>query len=157
MPFIIKPRKPQSSARTPQTNLASTAESPTTGSPAVEQPPRTSTGSPDQAAIITARQLAEHLAKGHHLQLIDVREPHERARARFPQAKAVPLGQLYRRANEFDPRVATVFICGAGKRSLKAIELLAEAGFTGPMFSLHQGIEGWARDIDNTLLPALAA
>ncbi|MDR1767146.1 MAG: rhodanese-like domain-containing protein [Propionibacteriaceae bacterium] len=106
---------------------------------------------------ITARQLADRLAAGQHIQLIDVREPHERAAARFPNAKSVPLGQLYRRVDELDPATAAVFICKAGQRSLTAIGLLAEAGYTGPMLSLYQGIEAWARDVDNTLLPALAA
>jgi adenylyltransferase/sulfurtransferase len=82
---------------------------------------------------------------------VDIREPHERAIARFPDAKTIPLGQLTRRIAEFDPDVDSVFICKIGKRSVYAIRALERAGYTGRMFNLLDGVNAWARDVDRSL------
>lgn len=85
--------------------------------------------------------LAERIEKGEPLTIIDVREPHERAIQRFPNAIAIPIGQLARRQKELDPEVDTIFICREGKRSILAINTLREAGYKGPMYSLKGGME----------------
>ena len=90
---------------------------------------------------ISADDLAERIERGDAMTLIDVREPHERAICRFPNAKAIPIGQLARRMNELDPDVDTIFICREGKRSILAINTLREAGYKGPMYNLKGGIE----------------
>lgn len=77
---------------------------------------------------------------------MDVREPHERAIHRFPNAIVIPIGQLVRRQKELAPDVDTVFICREGKRSILAINTLREAGYKGPMYNLKGGIEA-AKDI----------
>ncbi|MDR2678546.1 MAG: rhodanese-like domain-containing protein, partial [Zoogloeaceae bacterium] len=82
------------------------------------------------------------------LQLIDVREPHERAIFKFEGAKAIPFGQLIRRKNEFDPTRDAVFICKVGQRSIYAIRALRDAGYTGRMLNLKDGSNAWARDVD---------
>ena len=52
---------------------------------------------PDEAEVpvesVTALELHAWIEEGRPLQLIDIREPHERAIAKFPQAKVMPLGQ----------------------------------------------------------------
>ena len=85
-------------------------------------------------------ELAVRLESGEPLTVVDVREPHERAIARFP-ALVIPIGQLARRQKELDPEVDTVFICREGKRSILAINTLREAGYKGPMYSLKGGME----------------
>lgn len=100
---------------------------------------------------ITASELKQWLDAGKPLQLIDIREPHERAIARFPGAKVIPLGQIVRRINEFDPDVDTVFLCKIGQRSIFAIRALENAGYQGRMLNLKDGINAWARDIDTRL------
>lgn len=101
---------------------------------------------------IAALDLKARLDGGEPFQLIDIREPHERAVFRFDDAKAIPFGQLVRRKDEFDPSVPAVFICKVGQRSLYAIRALREAGYTGRMLNLRDGSNAWARDVDGRAL-----
>ncbi|ARU94491.1 molybdopterin-synthase adenylyltransferase MoeB [Tatumella citrea] len=100
---------------------------------------------------VTASELKQWLDEDKPLQLIDIREPHERAIAKFPGARVIPLGQIVRRINEFDPDVDTVFLCKIGQRSIFAIRALENAGYQGRMLNLKDGINAWARDIDSRL------
>ncbi|MBQ8164566.1 MAG: molybdopterin-synthase adenylyltransferase MoeB [Clostridia bacterium] len=90
---------------------------------------------------IDAEELVRRIEQGDPLTLVDVREPHERAIHRFPNAIVIPIGQLARRQKELDPDVDTVFICREGKRSILAINTLREAGYKGPVYNLKGGIE----------------
>ena len=100
---------------------------------------------------VTASELKQWLDEDKPLQLIDIREPHERAIAKFPGARVIPLGQIVRRINEFDPEIDTVFLCKIGQRSIFAIRALENAGYQGRMLNLKDGINAWARDIDTRL------
>ncbi|MDR2633519.1 MAG: molybdopterin-synthase adenylyltransferase MoeB [Treponema sp.] len=100
--------------------------------------------------IIEPEELKARLDAGDPLQIIDIREPHERAIVKFPQAKPIPLGQMVRRINEFDPQVDAVFICKIGQRSVFAIRALREAGYTGRLLNLRDGVNGWAKKVDKT-------
>jgi adenylyltransferase/sulfurtransferase len=100
---------------------------------------------------ITAKELKERLDSNKPVQIIDTREPHERAIAKFPNAKAIPLGQMVRRMDEFDPNVDAVFICKIGQRSIFAIRALQGAGYKGRLLNLKDGINAWAREVDKSL------
>ena len=89
----------------------------------------------------TPEELAKRIEDGDAMTLVDVREPHERAILRFPNAIVIPIGQLARRKNELDSEIDTIFICKEGKRSILAINTLREAGYTGPMYNLKGGID----------------
>lgn len=91
---------------------------------------------------ISPDDLAERIEKGDALTIVDVREPHERAIHRFPNAIVMPIGQLARRQKELNPDVDTIFICKEGKRSILAIRTLIEAGYKGPMYNLKGGTDG---------------
>lgn len=95
---------------------------------------------------IEADELASRIESGEELTIVDVREPHERAIVRFPNAIVIPIGQLARRQKELNPEVDTIFICREGKRSILAINTLREAGYKGPMYNLKGGMEA-ARNI----------
>ncbi|MBQ1526600.1 MAG: molybdopterin-synthase adenylyltransferase MoeB [Lachnospiraceae bacterium] len=95
---------------------------------------------------IEPEELVRRLDSREPMTIIDVREPHERAINRFPDAIVIPIGQLARRQKELDPDVDTIFICKEGKRSILAINTLREAGYKGPMFNLKGGIDA-AKDI----------
>ncbi|MGN0384819.1 MAG: molybdopterin-synthase adenylyltransferase MoeB [Lachnospiraceae bacterium] len=90
---------------------------------------------------IEADELARRIENGEPLTIVDVREPHERAIHRFPDAIVIPIGQLARRQKELNPDVDTIFICKEGKRSILAINTLREAGYKGPMYNLKGGID----------------
>ncbi|GHV75770.1 molybdenum cofactor biosynthesis protein MoeB [Spirochaetia bacterium] len=100
---------------------------------------------------ITATELKQRLDENEPIQIIDTREPHERAIVKFPEAKAIPLGQMARRIDEFDPAIDAVFICKIGQRSIFAIRALREAGYTGRLLNLKDGINAWAREVDTSL------
>jgi adenylyltransferase/sulfurtransferase len=100
---------------------------------------------------ISALELKARMDRGEPLQIIDIREPHERGMFAFPQARPVPFGQLVRRKEEFDPAVDAVFICKIGQRSIYAIRALREAGYEGRMLNLLDGSNAWARDVDTVL------
>lgn len=110
---------------------------------------------PDEAEVpvesVTALELHAWIEEGRPLQLIDIREPHERAIAKFPQAKVMPLGQIVRRIGEFDPTVDAVFLCKIGQRSIFAIRALQRAGYQGRVMNLIDGLNAWARDVDTRL------
>jgi adenylyltransferase/sulfurtransferase len=109
----------------------------------------------DEAAIpeITAVELKEKLDKGESVKVIDIREPHERAIVKFVYkdyaAQAIPEGQLVRRQEELGG--IAVILCKEGKKSIRAIRELYENGYKGSLFSLKDGINGWAKDVDQTL------
>ncbi|GHV95755.1 molybdenum cofactor biosynthesis protein MoeB [Spirochaetia bacterium] len=101
--------------------------------------------------IITAKELKARMDAGDSLQIIDIREPHERAIAKFPNAKPIPLGQMARRVDEFDDKIDSVFICKIGQRSVFAIRALREAGYAGRLLNLKDGFNAWAREVDTSL------
>ncbi|MCR5473840.1 MAG: ThiF family adenylyltransferase [Lachnospiraceae bacterium] len=90
---------------------------------------------------LTPDELAKRIDNNDPMTIIDVREPHERAIMRFPNAIVIPIGQLSRRLKELDPGIDTVFICKEGKRSILAINTLREAGYEGKMYNLKGGID----------------
>ena len=90
---------------------------------------------------LTPEELAHRIESGEPITIIDVREPHERAIQRFPDAIVIPIGQLARRQNELNPEHDTVFICKQGLRSILAINTLREAGYKGPMYNLKGGMD----------------
>ena len=89
----------------------------------------------------TPEELAKKIENEEPMTIVDVREPHERAIQKFPNAIVIPIGQLARRMNELDPEQDTIFICKQGMRSVLAINTLREAGYKGPMYNLKGGID----------------
>lgn len=100
---------------------------------------------------IKATELKAWFDRNEPVQIIDLREPHERAYLKFPYAKAIPQGQILRRQDELDPAVPAVFVCKIGQRSILAIRSLREAGYTGRLMNLYDGVQGWINEIDPTL------
>jgi len=100
---------------------------------------------------ITALDLKKRLDNGDKIQFIDIREPHERAIVKFPNAVVIPLGQLERRMEELDPSVDAVFLCKIGQRSILGIRTLQDAGYKGKLLNLQDGLNAWARDVDKSM------
>jgi len=100
---------------------------------------------------ITALDLKKRLDNGDKIQFIDIREPHERAIVKFPNAIVIPLGQLERRMEELDPSVDAVFLCKIGQRSILGIRTLQDAGYKGKLLNLQDGLNAWARDVDKSM------
>ena len=100
---------------------------------------------------VTAVDLKKRLDNGDKIQFIDIREPHERAIVKFPDAIIMPLGQLIRRMDELDPNIDSVFLCKIGQRSILGINALREAGYKGRLLNLQDGLNAWARDVDRSM------
>lgn len=79
--------------------------------------------------------------------LLDVRERWEYERCRIADSRLVPMGELSRRADEFDPDADVVVICHHGVRSYRMAMLLEYNGFSR-VYNLVGGVERWARDVD---------
>jgi len=100
---------------------------------------------------ITALDLKKRLDAGDKIQFIDIREPHERAIVKFPNAIIMPLGQLVRRMEELDTNIDSVFLCKIGQRSILGIRALRDAGYKGKLLNLQDGLNAWARDVDKSM------
>ena len=96
---------------------------------------------------ITVRDLAERVARGDDVDVIDVREPQEFAFARLPFTTLIPLGDLPGRLSELDSAREIVVHCRTGVRSAKAVEMLQRAGFR-KVWNLKGGIDAWSREVD---------
>lgn len=62
-------------------------------------------------------------------QLIEVQNPAELAKGRFPKAINLPLNQLRERMNELDPTKDYIVSCHSGIRSYVAERMLKQNGF----------------------------
>ena len=96
---------------------------------------------------ITPAALAARLAGGATPALLDVREPHEWAIARLPEARLVPLDTLPDVMGTLDPNEELVVYCHHGMRSAAAVAWLREQGF-GKARNLTGGIDRWSREVD---------
>ncbi len=108
-------------------------------------------GSAGEEWDITPRELAERLARGERIRLIDVREPHELEIVRFPGAENIPLSQLPERMHELDSSEEIVLICHRGSRSARALYLLQTAGFRR-VKNLRGGLQAWAKEVDPSMV-----
>jgi rhodanese-related sulfurtransferase len=101
---------------------------------------------------ISPRALAERLAGGQPVHLVDVRSPEEHDFARLPDSQLIPLPELMGRCGEVEPAegVPVVVYCHHGVRSMTGAALLERAGLTG-VLSLAGGIDAWSLHVDPTV------
>jgi len=101
-------------------------------------------------AEISPQELKRRLDAGEALQVLDVREPWERAIVHLPGTIHIPLAQVPQRLKELDPGGELVAMCKTGGRSLRVAQYLQTAGFQR-VANLTGGIDAWTRDIDPSL------
>jgi len=85
--------------------------------------------------------------RGQDFVLLDVREPAELAIAHVGGETHIPLGALPARSGELDRTRPIVLMCHRGVRSMAALRLLREQGFTN-LHNLAGGIDAWSREVD---------
>jgi adenylyltransferase/sulfurtransferase len=107
-------------------------------------------GSRGDVSEIQPAQLAERLATGDDLEIIDVREPFEWELGHIPGARLVPLSRIADEIPRLDKRRETILYCKVGLRSRYAAEQLAEAGLS-EVRNLTGGILRWIDEIDPTM------
>ncbi|MEO8909595.1 MAG: molybdopterin-synthase adenylyltransferase MoeB [Gemmatimonadaceae bacterium] len=105
---------------------------------------------PSAVREIQPSQLAQRMAKGETLEIIDVREPYEWEIGHIPGARLVPLSRIAEEIPRLDKRRETILYCKAGARSLYAAQQLADAG-VAEVRNLSGGILRWIDDVDPTM------
>jgi adenylyltransferase/sulfurtransferase len=104
----------------------------------------------DDGIHTTVEELKARLDCGEPVLVLDVRQPEEYQICRLAGSVLIPLGELPGRLAELDRTREIIVHCKGGTRSLKAVQLLREAGFAR-VKNLQGGILAWARSIDQTL------
>jgi rhodanese-related sulfurtransferase len=105
---------------------------------------------------IAPAELAHRLSSGciEELQLLDVREPEEVAKASIEGFDILPLSQFAEWADEiqtrFDPHVETLVICHHGIRSTQMCQWLSRQGFTN-VKNVTGGIDAYSALVDPTI------
>ncbi|MBK9139063.1 MAG: hypothetical protein IPM17_09925 [Verrucomicrobia bacterium] len=101
---------------------------------------------------IEPRDLAAQLRSPNPPRLLDVRQPDEHALVALPQSTLLPLHELPARMGVLATwrHEPVVVYCHHGMRSLRAVQLLRQAGFDRAV-SLAGGIDRWAVEVDPTL------
>lgn len=93
-------------------------------------------------SYITKEELKLIFDSGNSCQIIDVREPLEYSSVRIPNSKLVPLSAFDTEFKKIDFTIDVYFICGVGKRALKAAEFLETSGYKN-LFVVEGGIKAW--------------
>jgi rhodanese-related sulfurtransferase len=98
---------------------------------------------------ISPRELAQQLANGHVICLLDVRQPWENQLAALPNSRLIPLNDLAQNAANLgaDAPAMIVVYCHHGIRSMSAGNFLERIGFTN-VHSLTGGIDAWSCEVD---------
>ena len=98
---------------------------------------------------IQVRDLADMLAAGEPVYLVDVRQPWEHETAALAGSLLIPLNELPTRTAEIQPPRAALIIvyCHHGIRSLTGASFLEHSGWDN-VASLAGGIDAWSRQID---------
>lgn len=99
---------------------------------------------------ITPLELAARLGSAVPLALLDVREPHEWAISRLPDARLVPLNSLPRAVSSLDREAELVVYCHHGGRSEAAAAWLRDRGFVR-VRNLIGGIDRWSLEVDSSV------
>lgn len=96
-----------------------------------------------QIAIDPA-QLVEWRAREPALQVIDVREPHEREAGHIAGSRHIPLIELTGQATSVERERPVVFYCRVGARSDMAAQAFRAAGYEA--YSMRGGLVRWAQE-----------
>lgn len=97
-----------------------------------------------------SKTLHARVSGGESLVILDVRNPEEIDICRIAGSVVIPLPELPKRLAELNAGDEIVVHCKSGRRSLKAIEILQEAGFRN-LHNLTGGILAWIEDVDQSL------
>ncbi|WP_344754621.1 ThiF family adenylyltransferase [Leifsonella bigeumensis] len=100
---------------------------------------------------VDARQLARILERGEPVQLIDIREPYERAIVTIEPSEFIPLGTLTRRIDEVRRDIPVVLYCHSGVRSARALAFLRDSGFDN-VRHLAGGIDSYSATVEPALV-----
>ncbi len=93
---------------------------------------------------IDPSRLAEWMIRDPDLQVVDVRETHEREAGHIAGSRHIPLVELTSRAHEIERERPVVFYCRVGVRSDMAAQAFRASGATA--LSMRGGLVRWASE-----------
>jgi len=99
--------------------------------------------SDDTQLEVSVEHTAVAMADG-SAEVVDVREPYERAAGHIVGTVHIALGELASEAESLDRERPVIFYCHVGSRSLMAAAAFRQAGFEA--YSMAGGIEAWEQD-----------
>lgn len=91
---------------------------------------------------ITPEELQILKTKNTDCQVIDVREQAEYEAFKISGSKLIPLSVFDQNYKEIDKTKPAYFLCGIGKRALKAAEYLSSLGYKD-LYVIEGGIKAW--------------
>jgi rhodanese-related sulfurtransferase len=97
----------------------------------------------DPQIELTTEQTAAAVADG-SAQIVDVREPYERAAGRIAGSRHIELEHLASQAQTIDRERPVIFHCRVGSRSLMAAQAFRRAGYDA--WSMAGGLEQWTQE-----------
>ncbi len=103
-----------------------------------------SVGDQTSAIDVDPERVAAWLAEDPALQVIDVREPHERAAGHIEGSRHIELVALTAEAATVERERPVVFYCRVGARSTMAAQAFRTAGFEA--YSMSGGLVRWASE-----------
>ena len=99
---------------------------------------------PEQEIEVEPAAVAEMLAVGEEVELIDVREPYEREAGHIEGSRHIELAQLSEQAASVARGRTVVFYCRLGSRSLMAAQAFRASGYEA--YSMTGGLVRWAQE-----------
>ena len=99
---------------------------------------------------VSPASVAQRLAAGEALVLLDVREPWEIEIASLPDTVRIPMGEIQGRYGELSATTPTVVLCRSGARSRQVAGFLETRGFA-QVDNLTGGILAWGAELDPSL------
>jgi len=96
---------------------------------------------------ISVFELKTKLQSDFPLQILDVREPGERQISDIPGAIHIRLTDVKGRMKELNSSLDTIVYCRSGIRSMRAVGILQDAGFSR-VYNLRGGINAWVQEVD---------
>jgi rhodanese-related sulfurtransferase len=100
---------------------------------------------------VEPERVARWLEEDPHVQVIDVREAHEREAGHIEGTRHIRLVELTAQADSVDRALPVVFYCRVGARSEMAAQAFRAAGFEA--YSMSGGLVRWAGE-ERPLSPA---
>jgi rhodanese-related sulfurtransferase len=104
----------------------------------------------DKPIEVDPGDVVQRLEDDSGVQLIDVREQHERDAGHIAGTRHIPLVELTNQAATIDRDHAVVFYCRVGNRSLMAAQAFRAAGFEA--YSMDGGLVRWVGE-ERPLVP----
>lgn len=95
---------------------------------------------------IQATEVAQRLANGEQLNLIDVREVAEVESGHIPGIVNIPLGLLEFRLHELDKKKPYIMVCRSSARSGQATAFLTDQGYDAT--NMVGGMLAWEGDVE---------